>query len=74
MVVLEDGRCVYANPAFEQLSGYTFPELTALESLFELVEPEERGGGGAARPPARGARSRRHHVHAGASGAATATA
>ena len=42
MVVLEDGRCVYANHAFEQLSGYTFPELTALESLFELVEPEER--------------------------------
>ena len=29
MVVLEDGRCVYANPAFEQLSGYTFPELAA---------------------------------------------
>ena len=42
MVVLEDGRCVYANHAFEQLSGYTFPELTALESLFDLVEPEER--------------------------------
>ena len=42
MVVLEDGRCVYANHAFEQLSGYTFPELTALESLYELVEPEER--------------------------------
>jgi PAS domain S-box-containing protein len=43
MVVIEDGRCVYANHAFEQLSGYTFPELTALESLYELVEPEERG-------------------------------
>ncbi len=42
MVVVEDGRCVYANPAFEQLSGYTFPELTALESLYELLEPEER--------------------------------
>ena len=42
MVVLEDGRCVYANHAFEQLSGYTFPELTALESLFAIVEPEER--------------------------------
>ena len=42
MVVIEDGRCVYANHAFEQLSGYTFPELTALESLYELVEPEER--------------------------------
>jgi PAS domain S-box-containing protein len=42
MVVTENGRCVYANHAFEQLSGYTFPELTALESLYELVEPEER--------------------------------
>ena len=42
MVVLEDGRCVYANHAFEQLSGYTYPELTALESLYDLVEPEER--------------------------------
>ena len=42
MVVIEDGRCVYANHAFEQLSGYTFPELTAMESLFELVEPDER--------------------------------
>jgi PAS domain S-box-containing protein len=42
MVVLEDGRCVYANHAFEQISGYTFPELAALESLYELVEPGER--------------------------------
>ena len=42
MVVLEDGRCVYANHAFEQISGYTFPELTALESLFAIVEPDER--------------------------------
>ena len=42
MVVLEDDHCVYANPAFEQLSGYTFPELAAMESVFELVVPEER--------------------------------
>jgi len=42
MVVLEDGRCVYANHAFEQLSGYAFPELAAMESLFALVEPDER--------------------------------
>ena len=42
MVVIEDGRCVYANHAFEQLSGYTFPELTALESLYAIVEPDER--------------------------------
>ena len=32
-----DGRCVYANSAFEQLSGYTFPELAAMETVLELV-------------------------------------
>jgi PAS domain S-box-containing protein len=38
MVVLErDGRCVYANSAFEQLSGYTFPELAAMETALDLV-------------------------------------
>src|SRR3954469_21974193 len=37
MVVLEDGRCVYANAAFEQLSGYTFPELAAMDSMFDLA-------------------------------------
>ena len=46
MVVLEDQRCVYANAAFEQLSGYTFPELAAMDSLFELAvartEAEQR--------------------------------
>jgi PAS domain S-box-containing protein len=43
MVVIEDDRCVYANAAFEQLSGYSSAELTAMDSLFELVEREERG-------------------------------
>jgi PAS domain S-box-containing protein len=42
MVVLEEDRCVYANAAFEQLSGYTFPELAALDSLYELTVPEQR--------------------------------
>ncbi len=38
MLVLErDGRCVYANSAFEQLSGYTFPELAAMETALDLV-------------------------------------
>ena len=38
LVVLErDGRCVYANAAFEQLSGYTFPELAAMDSVLDLV-------------------------------------
>jgi PAS domain S-box-containing protein len=43
MVILEDGgRCVYANPAFEQLSGYAFPELAARESLIDLVVDADR--------------------------------
>ena len=38
MVVLErDGVCVFANAAFEQLCGYTFPELAAMESVLDLV-------------------------------------
>jgi PAS domain S-box-containing protein len=38
LVVLErDGHCVYANHAFEQLSGYTFPELAAMESALDLI-------------------------------------
>jgi PAS domain S-box-containing protein len=43
MVVLErDGRCVYANAAFEQLSGYTFPELAAMDTVLDLVVEYER--------------------------------
>jgi PAS domain S-box-containing protein len=43
LVVIErDGRCVFANAAFEQLSGYTFPELAAMDSLFELLAEEDR--------------------------------
>jgi PAS domain S-box-containing protein len=38
LVVLElDGRCVYANSAFEQLSGYTFPELAAMDTVLDLI-------------------------------------
>ena len=57
MIVIEDERCVYANAAFEQLSGYTFPELAAMESVFELVERRPARGGRAARPAAGGART-----------------
>ena len=47
LVLLElDGRCVYANPAFEQLSGYTFPELAAMDSVLGLVGELERIGEG----------------------------
>ena len=43
LVVLErDGRCIYANHAFEQLSGYTFPELSAMDSMLDLVPEGER--------------------------------
>jgi PAS domain S-box-containing protein len=38
LIVLErDGRCVYANSAFEQLTGYTFPELAAMHTVLDLV-------------------------------------
>ena len=43
LVVLElDGRCVFANAAFEQLSGYTFPELAAMDSMLDLVGEYEQ--------------------------------
>lgn len=38
LVVLDrEGRCRYANAAFEQLSGYAFPELAAMDTLLDLV-------------------------------------
>jgi PAS domain S-box-containing protein len=38
LVVLDrEGRCLYANAAFEQQSGHTFPELAAMDSLLDLV-------------------------------------
>ena len=56
MVVLErDGRCVYANSAFEQLSGYTFPELAAMETRARPGRRVRRRGG----PPARRRAARR---------------
>jgi PAS domain S-box-containing protein len=42
MVVIEHGRCIYANSAFEEISGYPFPELNAMESIFDLVVDEQR--------------------------------
>jgi PAS domain S-box-containing protein len=42
MVVLEDGRCVYANAAFERLSGYGSEELQAMDTLFDLIAEEDR--------------------------------
>jgi PAS domain S-box-containing protein len=38
LVVLEaDGRCMFANTAFEQLSGYAFPELASMDTVLDLV-------------------------------------
>ena len=42
MLVLEDERLVYANPAFLAISGYSTEELQALPSMFDIVEPGER--------------------------------
>jgi PAS domain S-box-containing protein len=53
LLVLErDGRCAYANAAFEQLSGYTFPELAAMDTVLDLVleyDDETRRRGAVAR-------------------------
>jgi PAS domain S-box-containing protein len=43
MVVLEGDHLVYANPAFEQLSGYALDELRALDSIWQLVPDWHRG-------------------------------
>jgi PAS domain S-box-containing protein len=42
MVVLEDERAVYVNPAFETLAGYRADDLTAMPSIFDLVIDEQR--------------------------------
>jgi PAS domain S-box-containing protein len=44
MIVLEDDRLVYANPAFLAICGYSTEELRALPSIFDIVEPHERDG------------------------------
>jgi PAS domain S-box-containing protein len=41
-VLEQQGHCSYANPAFEQLSGYTFPELAAMDSVLDLVVEDDR--------------------------------
>src|SRR3954467_14234804 len=43
MVVLDEGRVEYANPAFEAICGYTTDELNAMPSVFDLIAPEDRG-------------------------------
>jgi PAS domain S-box-containing protein len=42
MVVLEDDRLVYANPAFLRISGYSSEQLHALGSVYEIVDEGER--------------------------------
>src|SRR4051794_19617923 len=42
MIVLEDDRLVYANPAFLAICGYSTEELQALPSIFDIVEEHER--------------------------------
>jgi PAS domain S-box-containing protein len=44
MVVIQDDHVVYANQALQTMSGYGFDELIALESVFDLVVPEDREG------------------------------
>ena len=42
MIVLEDERLVYANPAFLAICGYSTEELQAMPSMFDIVEQDER--------------------------------
>ena len=46
IVVVEEGRVVYANEAFCKISGYDAAELAELPSLFEPVPPENRAASG----------------------------
>ena len=41
-VITEAGRCVYANEAYCNMTGYTLEELQNLSSLLELSRPEDR--------------------------------
>lgn len=41
-VVTKDGRCIYANQAYCDMTGYTLAELQGLPSLLELSRPEDR--------------------------------
>jgi PAS domain S-box-containing protein len=42
LVLDEEGRLEYANPAFEAICGYPTEELRALPSVFDLVVEEQR--------------------------------
>ncbi|HJR46413.1 MAG TPA: MASE1 domain-containing protein [Actinomycetota bacterium] len=41
-LVTDAGRLIFANPAYCEMTGYTFDELLALPSLVELTAPEHR--------------------------------
>ena len=42
MVVLDEGRVVYANEAFEAMTGYSQREIAELPTIYELVPEEQR--------------------------------
>jgi diguanylate cyclase (GGDEF)-like protein/PAS domain S-box-containing protein len=42
IVILEDGRIVYANGAVAALTGYTTQELLGMGSFLDVVHPDER--------------------------------
>lgn len=42
MVVLDEGRVVYANEAFTAMTGYSQREIADLPSIFELIPEEQR--------------------------------
>ncbi|MET3999641.1 diguanylate cyclase [Marinobacterium sp. MBR-109] len=42
IAVIQEGRVVYANPRFAELTGYSLEELRALDSFIILIAPEDR--------------------------------
>lgn len=42
VIVLEEGRIVYANEAISRISGYTLEEIHGLDSFLELLHPADR--------------------------------
>jgi len=41
--IIQDGRFVFVNPRFEELSGYSTEELLAIDDVSVLVHPDDRG-------------------------------
>ena len=43
LLIFQDNRIVFANPAVAEMTGYSVEELSALENPFTVIYPEDRG-------------------------------